>query len=163
MPLPKGLKVKKAICVVAGKSGGHIIPGLNYAQNILHQHHEQDLLFFSTHNKLDADLLKNNKLVTHHVPLHLENIPYKKLYRLPLFGLQLISSFFKSLFWLIKKRPSLVISMGGYISIPVCFAARLLNIRTELFELNVIPGKATSFLSHHVSLVRTCFPETKQY
>jgi UDP-N-acetylglucosamine--N-acetylmuramyl-(pentapeptide) pyrophosphoryl-undecaprenol N-acetylglucosamine transferase len=159
----KGFKMKRSICVVAGKSGGHIIPGLSYAQKILKTDPEQDLLFFSTHSQLDKDLLKGNPLVTHHVPLTLGNIPYKKWYKFPLFFFQFTVSFFKSFFWLFKKHPSLVVSMGGYVSLPVCIAARLLRIRIELFELNVIPGKATSFLASHVSTVRVCFPESKNY
>ncbi|MCF7900418.1 UDP-N-acetylglucosamine--N-acetylmuramyl-(pentapeptide) pyrophosphoryl-undecaprenol N-acetylglucosamine transferase [Candidatus Babeliales bacterium] len=155
--------MKKTICCVAGKSGGHIIPGLNYMQQILKNSPDHDILFFTTSSPLDKNLLENSKIVTHHVPLHLDNIPYKKLYKVPLFMLQLGFSFIKSFFWLLKKRPSLIISMGGYVSIPVCIAARLLRIRIELFELNVVPGKATSFLASHVSTVRICFPETKKY
>ena len=163
MPPSKGFKMRRTICVVAGKSGGHIIPGLSYAQKMLKSDPDQDLLFFSTHSPLDKKLLQGNKLVTDYVPLTLGNIPYKKFYKFPLFFAQLGYSFIKSFFWLLKKRPSIVISMGGYISVPVCIAARLLRIRIELFELNIAPGKATSFLASHVSTVRVCFPETKKY
>lgn len=154
--------MKKTICCVAGKSGGHIIPGLSYLEKILAQDPDQDVLFFSSNSLLDKNILKNNPLVTHHVPLALENIPYKKFYKIPFFLVQLSFSFFKSLFWLIKTQPHIIISMGGYISLPVCIAAKLLAIRIELFELNVVPGKATSFLAPYVSTVRICFPETKK-
>ena len=36
--------------------------------------------------------------------------------------------------------------MGGYIGLPVCLAAAVSRIEINLFELNVVPGKAILWL-----------------
>lgn len=152
-----------SICCVAGRSGGHIIPCLSFAQIFLRHEKNLNVLFFSSNTKLDHNLGKSSKIVHQQVALPLENISLKKWWRLPLVLLRFLFSFFISLHFLRKYKPETVISTGGFIAVPVCFAARLSGIRIELFELNVIPGKATKFLSRLVSVVRLCFPETKKY
>ncbi len=156
MPSPKGRKMKPIFCV-AGRSGGHIIPCLNYA--LAQQKQNQDIVFLSTNTPLDKSILKD-KPITKHIPLTLENIPYKKLFRWPFFIWQLFASTLVSFYHLIKQRPTVIISTGGYISIPVCIIGRLLGIKVELFELNFVPGKATTFLAPFATNVYTCFPET---
>ena len=56
-----------------------------------------------------------------------------------------------------------VITTGGYIAIPVCLSAKLLGIPIELYELNVIPGKTTRFLSYIATIIYLCFNDTKLY
>ena len=50
--------------------------------------------------------------------------------------------FLKSIYILKIKEINLVISMGGYMSVPICFAAKILGIKIFLFEPNfVVEGK----------------------
>jgi len=155
--------MKRTICGVAGRSGGHIIPCLNHIQVLLEHDLEQQVLFFSTDTTLDKNIVSKASFVTKHVALPLENVPYKKWWRLPFLISGLFISLIKTTYFLIKYRPDLIISTGGYVSLPVCLIARLLSIRVELFELNVIPGQATKALAPFASTVRICFPETKKY
>ncbi len=151
------------LCCVTGRSGGHLIPCLTYAAALRADKPDLDLLFFSTTSPLDISLVRSYSFITYFIPLSLGNFPRKKISKYPYFIVQLLWVFLKSFFVLYKKRPERVISMGGYISIPVCLAARLLRIPVELFELNVIPGKANLFLAaytHHINIV---FPEAQRY
>lgn len=151
------------IAFVAGKSGGHIIPALTYAQRYKKENANTHILFFSTHSPLDKKLLQNNPHVHYHINLTLENVPYKKIIRYPLFAYNLLVSFIKSIFYLYRFKPKKLISMGGYISIPVCLAARLLRITIELHELNAVPGKAVRYLSRFANSIVICFEYTKKY
>ena len=156
--------MKKIICCVAGRSGGHIIPCLSYAEKLRAIEPEAEVLFFHANTDLDRSLLKNIDYIRQKIALPLDNVPTKKQwFKIPLFILQLLSSTIISSYYLLKHKPSLIISTGGYISIPVCLIARILGIRVELFELNCVPGKATQFLARFVSIVRICFPETNNY
>jgi len=154
---------KKYICFVAGRSGGHIVPALTLAQDLKHENPENNIIFFSTKSGVDKSLLQNHQTLTRWIPLNLANFPRKKLYRYPQFLWHLTLTFFKSLFYLIRYRPEKLIAMGGYISIPVCLAAWILQIPQELFELNVIPGKATTFLKPFVPQIAICFKQAKKY
>ena len=155
--------MKRTICCVAGKSGGHIIPCINQALMITQLDPEQQILFFSTNSTLDGQIIKNYPSITQHVPLDLQNIPYKRWWRFPLFIWSFISSCVTTFSYLRSHKPELIISTGGALSIPVCLIGRAMGIPVELFELNVVPGKATTFLSRFVTVVKTCFPETKNY
>lgn len=151
------------IFCVAGRSGGHIIPCLSQAEKLLSLEPELKIFFFSSNTHLDKTLLKDHKSVTKQIVLPLSNVPGKNPLNWFLFCLQLIQTTFISLYFLVKHRPQMVISTGGYVSIPLCLLASLLRIRVELFELNVIPGKAVTFLAPFVSVVKICFAETKKY
>lgn len=157
------MSTRKTICFVAGRSGGHIIPCITLARNYKQEDPTRELLLFSTNTSLDEHIVTKESPFDHWVPLPLENVPYTKWLRYPLFTLQLITSFIKSIFYLWKYDVQRVISLGGYISIPVCLAARLLRINVELFEVNVLPGKAISFLAPYATTISVCFEATKKH
>ena len=53
--------------------------------------------------------------------------------------------------------------MGGYISLSVCLAARILHIPIDLFELNAVPGKAVTWLAPLARKIYVCFDQTKSF
>jgi len=149
-----------AICYVAGKSGGHILPALTLARHYKQQNPQAQVLFFSTDCAMDKSLIADQEVVDHYVPLSLGDVPYKKILAYPRYIWDACASFFTSLRHLRKHRPQSVISTGGYIAIPVCLAAKLLGIPITIFELNVVPGKATLWLAPLAHKLLICFEQT---
>ncbi len=145
------------LACVAGRSGGHILPCLTLAQHS----NATTTLFFSTHAPLDQALLKNEPII--HIPLKLNNIPYKNPLRWIPFCWDFARALYTSLSSLYTYKPEKVISTGGYIALPVCIAAALLRIPIELYELNVSPGQAILWLTPLATTVYVCFEESKQY
>lgn len=154
---------QKYICLVAGRSGGHIVPAMTFGHDFLHKNLDYQIVFFSTHTKLDKALVKLYPFISHSISLTLENFPGKNILKYPLFIFQLVTAYLKSLAVLRQYRPDYVLSMGGYISIPVCLAARTLRIPVELFELNATPGRATSFLARFARKIHVCFSHAKRF
>jgi UDP-N-acetylglucosamine--N-acetylmuramyl-(pentapeptide) pyrophosphoryl-undecaprenol N-acetylglucosamine transferase len=151
------------ICYVAGKSGGHIIPALTHAQQEVNKNSEAKIIFVSTTSILDRSLLENHPLIAQHIAIDLNNIPIKNVLAWPRFLMTLIRSFYQSFRVLRCYSPKKVVSMGGYISIPVCCAAWLLRIPIEVYELNVVPGKAVKLLSQFAQTTHICFEQTRKY
>lgn len=151
------------ICFVAGRSGGHIIPCLTRSRELIKRYPAYQILFFSTHVPLDMKIITNSAFVTQHVPLTIDNFPYKRFLRYPLFCWQFLRSFFTSWYWLKKMAPKQVITTGGYVALPVCLAAKLLKIPVELQLLDVIPGKALKVLSPLAQSISICFEQSKKY
>lgn len=156
------------ICYVAGKSGGHIIPALTHAQNFIQEHPETKVLFFSTTSALDRSLLEKNSLISHYQPLALDNLPHKNrhawyIFAFPRFIACFIRSCWQSLSLLRRYRPVKVVSMGGYISIPVCYMAWILGIPVEVYELNAVPGRAVKALLPVARCTHICFEETRRH
>ena len=155
------MKKPHTICYVAGKSGGHIIPCITLAQEYKQKHPAASVLFFSSPRQLDRHILSTAP-VDRQVQLPFDALP-SKWYHLPIFVLNLIITLTKTFFHLVARRPKKVISTGGYISIPVLLCARLLAIPIELYELNVEPGKAVSWLASSATELHTCFAQTQLY
>jgi UDP-N-acetylglucosamine--N-acetylmuramyl-(pentapeptide) pyrophosphoryl-undecaprenol N-acetylglucosamine transferase len=59
-----------------------------------------------------------------------------------------------------EENVSAVVGLGGYASVPMARAAARRHVPLVLLEQNVIPGRATRWLSRHASLVCTAFQET---
>lgn len=57
-------------------------------------------------------------------------------------------------------RPDVVFSKGGYVALPVVFAARKLKIPCLTHESDLSPGLANRLMAHKCRYVLTSFPET---
>jgi UDP-N-acetylglucosamine--N-acetylmuramyl-(pentapeptide) pyrophosphoryl-undecaprenol N-acetylglucosamine transferase len=146
---------------VAGKSGGHIIPAITLAQDYKKQHPNADILFFSGDSALDKNLVSHENWT--HVALDVPNFPRKNIMRYPQFIYLFIRACVQSVTALRRARIKSVVSTGGYISIPVCFAAKLLGIPYDLYEFNVMPGAAVTLLARWAHGVYVTFAEAKKY
>lgn len=61
-----------------------------------------------------------------------------------------------------KNRPSMTVSFGGYLAIPVVFASKLLGIPVYLHEQTSIPGRANKLLSKGADRIFTAFPQAQK-
>ena len=154
--------IHKPICCVAGKSGGHIIPCLQFAKK---QYLKQNvpLLFISTTAALDKKIVAQFPEISDHLELALRNVPYGQWWKLPLFIASFVQAIWKSFWYLKKHKPSGIVSTGGFVALPACIAGKLLDIPFSLFELNVIPGKAAGVLTKVATTVFICFKETQSH
>jgi len=164
-PMDTSKKVNlPTICFVAGRSGGHLVPCLTQAAQIRsHTNEQTKIMLFSTDAALDQKIVRDYPWVDRYIPLRLDNIPYRKFWLWPLFVLQLLNSLCTSFIELRKAQPTKVVSMGGFTTLPVCLAARILGIPIELYELNVVPGKAVKLLASCAQSINIVFPETAVY
>ncbi len=149
------------MCIVAGKSGGHIIPGIVLANRECASNGFDKVLFFTADNPLDKSIISDTNF--DHIALALDNFPRKNILGYPLFMSQVFFALVKSFIVLYKNKPSKIISTGGYISLPVCLAAKLLGIPIQIFELNVIPGLAAKILSYLSDDIVICFEDAKKF
>lgn len=154
----------QSIAFVAGRSGGHIIPALTLAQEIKEHDPNAHIIFFTTSYPLDQAIIKKQGAhINQHVSLKLGSVPFFNIFKVLIFIINLCRVFFKSWRILRRTRPSRVIGMGGYISIPVCLAARVLRIPVHLYDLDAKPGKANRFLAKYADKIFICFEQAKSY
>ena len=151
------------ICFVAGKSGGHLLPCITQAYEIKEKSPQTELYLFSSGSKLDHTILNKYPEIQHVVPTELDNPPYSQPWLFPWFACKTAWYYIKSLYSLMQIKPQKVISFGGFVSIPVILAAKTIGIPCEIYELNVEPGRATSFLSKFTDTIYICFQETAKY
>ncbi len=71
--------------------------------------------------------------------------------------------FFESLRILKKLKPDLVFAKGGYVSVPVVLAARMLKIPVWLHESDVSPGLANKICSRFAQKIWLSFEESRKF
>ena len=150
----------KTICIVAGSSGGHILPGIAYAAK-LRQCGQARVICITTKKDLDRKIVAQHDWVIH-CPLAIKNFPGLRLRLLP-WSCSFVWAIIKSFYYLTRYRVNSVMSMGGYISLPVWCASKMLFKNFEAYELNVVPGKAIKTLARLRVVIRGCFEQTKRY
>lgn len=73
---------------------------------------------------------------------------------------RIVAGFFQALFYLSRERPDVCISAGGFISVPVHAAARLLHIPTWVHLQDVTIGLANRLMLPTASVVTTSLEKT---
>ncbi|MFZ5366434.1 MAG: UDP-N-acetylglucosamine--N-acetylmuramyl-(pentapeptide) pyrophosphoryl-undecaprenol N-acetylglucosamine transferase [Patescibacteria group bacterium] len=71
--------------------------------------------------------------------------------------------FFQSLYWLLKIRPLVICSFGGYVSVPVVLAGWLLRIPILTHEQTTVFGLASKINSFFASKIAVSFPESLKF
>jgi len=127
----------KRILISTGGSGGHVVPA-----TILYEHlKDKFYVSISTDYRgmkfLDKD--KYNLEIFNITPIS------KNIFLLPLHFFLIIYRIIKSIFFLRKRKIDILISTGGYMSLPFCLASKILNIKIFLFEPNMVLGRSNKF------------------
>ncbi|MDC3342410.1 UDP-N-acetylglucosamine--N-acetylmuramyl-(pentapeptide) pyrophosphoryl-undecaprenol N-acetylglucosamine transferase [Candidatus Pelagibacter sp.] len=125
--------MKSKILISTGGSGGHVIPAIT-----MHDHLKEnyDILISSDVRGLKYLDDKFYKILIIDTP------KLNNFILLPLSILKVIFLTLKSLILLKKEEIQILISTGGYMSLPLCIAARILNIKIYLLEPNMVIGRA---------------------
>ena len=125
------------ILISTGGSGGHVMPA-----TILYEHlKDQFYISMSTDYRgmKFLDKTKYNLEVFNITPIS------KNIFLLPFQFLLIIYLIIKSIFFLKKRKIDILISTGGYMSLPLCLASKILNIKIFLFEPNMVLGRSNKF------------------
>lgn len=146
------------IVFAGGGTGGHIFPGLAVAEVITEKNPLISCVWFGSSTGMDRSIVEASGLSFY-------GIPSGKLRRyvsiknfLDLF--KITAGFFVSLFHLIRIRPVIVFSKGGFVSVPPCFAAALLRIPVITHECDVTPGLATRLNARVAKKIYVSYEET---
>ncbi|KKQ32832.1 MAG: UDP diphospho-muramoyl pentapeptide beta-N acetylglucosaminyl transferase [candidate division TM6 bacterium GW2011_GWF2_37_49] len=153
----------KIIYVVAAGSGGHILPALTLAKRWIENTHGGKVVFWGSNKAIDQKVIANATFLSEFIGINLTGFSLKKIWSLPILIFWLIFAFFKCMYRCIKQRPEKIICTGGLIGIPTCLAGRLTGTSIEIYELNVVPGKAVKALMPIASKIYIAFEQTKKY
>ena len=129
--------MKKKVLISTGGSGGHVVPATIFYEHLKSQ--------FEVCMSIDDRGIKYINKEKYN--LEKINVPQisKNIFLLPFQYFLIILLIIKSIFYLKKKRIDILISTGGYMSLPLCLASRILKIKIFLFEPNMVLGRANNF------------------
>ena len=129
--------MKKKILISTGGSGGHVIPA-----TIFYDHLQNNFDTYISTDKRGTKYLNSSKYKAEIIDTPKLN---DNLFLLPWKLIIILYLTIKSLFFLKKKKIDILISTGGYMSSPLCLAAKILAIKIYLFEPNIVLGRANIF------------------
>ncbi len=156
------------VLFTGGGSGGHIVPIIAIARELRKIRQKDDIQFsylgpkdnfgsiFLSHEGIKIRHVLAGK-VRRYINLKsvLQNI-FDIVFKIPLGIIQ-------SFFYIFFLSPDLVFSKGGFGSIPVVIAAKILWVPIFLHESDVVPGVANKFLSRWTSKILVSFPRTEHF
>lgn len=142
--------------IVAGGTGGHLIPGIALAEELMQR--GEEVLFISGKRPIEKKILKNRPFPVKE--LEVEGIVGRPLKDKVRAMFKLFKATCSSYNLLKKYAPSAILAEGGYVSVPVVLSAKLLGIKSALHEQNLLPGRANRLLSRLVDRVFISFPES---
>ena len=131
--------------IAAGKTGGHIFPGIALAREIRARRPNAPVVFVGTAGGLETRLVPE-------AGFPLELVAASGFIGKSLSGklrslAQLPRGFFQARRILKHHRARAVAGMGGYVSVPVLAAARSLGIPTLIHDADALPGMSTRGLN----------------
>ena len=128
----------KKILISTGGSGGHVFPAIALFQHLENKYEVKIVV-----DKRGSKYL-NNKIINYEI-INVPNI-LSSLLKLPINIILLFYSIFKSAAYLKKNNFDILISTGGYMSVPICIAAKIFNVKIYLFEPNMVLGRANKLI-----------------
>ena len=128
--------MKSKILISTGGSGGHVLPAITIYDHLKSNY---ETLISTDLRGLKYLDKKNYKYIIVNTP------KLNNLLLFPFSFLKVIILTLKSLIILKKENISILISTGGYMSLPLCLAAKILSIKIYLIEPNMVIGRANKF------------------
>src|SRR5579872_3937422 len=152
-----------SLCVViaGGGTGGHLYPGVAVARELLSRRPDVRIVFAGTARGIEARVIPR------------EGFELDLIRSAGLKGKSVVDGARGALLipaglldaWRIvsKRRPDLVIGVGGYSSGPVVLVAALRGVPTMLLEQNAVPGLTNRWLARFVQAAAVTFDSTQSF
>jgi len=153
-----GKKMVKKIVLTGGGTAGHVMPNLALAVEL--EKRGWQIAYIGSRG-MERALVEQSKIEFHAIAVgklrrYFSFQNFTDLFRIALGTLQA---------WLILRRikPRAVFSKGGFVSVPVAYAAWLLRVPVLTHESDVSPGLANRLIAKVATKVLYSFPETASY
>jgi len=149
------------VLIAGGGTGGHLYPGIAVARELMRRDVGADVSFVGTAAGIESRVLPRERL-----PLDVirsSGIKGKSIVD-RLRGASLVPLSVVDAWRVIsRRRPQLVIGVGGYSSGPVVLAAALRGVPTMVLEQNAVPGLTNRLLAPFVRAAAVTYDSTRSF
>ena len=143
----------KKILICTGGTGGHIFPAISLAEYLEKKNFNVDFITDYRAKKFINNInLKKINFINVKTPTGKKGIGL--IYSIFL----IFISFLYSIFFLLLKKPQLIIGSGGYVSFPILLAAKLLKKKFVIYETNSVVGRVNKFFLNSSTKIFTGYP-----
>jgi UDP-N-acetylglucosamine--N-acetylmuramyl-(pentapeptide) pyrophosphoryl-undecaprenol N-acetylglucosamine transferase len=154
---PQGLSV----LIAGGGTGGHVYPGLAVARELMRRRPDATVTFVGTARGLEATIVPREGFsldLIRSAGLRGKSLAARGR------GLGLLPVSARDAWRVIsKRRPAIVIGVGGYSAGPVVLLAAWRRVPTMVLEQNAVPGVTNRWLARWVDAAAVNYDETLSY
>lgn len=142
-----------------GGTGGHLAPGIAVAEQLRRENPDCRIRFVGSGRPVERQMLEPTGFEFSSC----ETLPLTALRRQPF---RFLRSHWKAYLAarrsILEDRPTAIIGLGGFASVPLALAARRCGVPGLLLEQNTVPGRANRWLSRWHPICLT-FQESTRY
>ena len=142
------------VIVMVGGTGGHVFPALAAAREVMRRGHSVSWL--GTPDSFESRTVPAQGIELDTISI--KGLRGNGIVRLLAAPLALTRSLSQAISIIRRRKPSLVVGMGGFASGPGGVAARLLGVPLVIHEQNAVPGLTNKLLSKIAARVCAAFP-----
>ena len=150
-----------SILIAGGGTGGHVFPAIAIADAIRAKVPGIDISFVGAKGKIEMEKVPKAGYTIE--GLWISGFHRKLTLRNLLFPVKLLFSLVKAFGILRRRRPQVVVGVGGYASGPILEAATRTGIPTLIQEQNSWPGVTNRLLAKKVDRICVAYPETERF
>jgi UDP-N-acetylglucosamine--N-acetylmuramyl-(pentapeptide) pyrophosphoryl-undecaprenol N-acetylglucosamine transferase len=149
------------ILLTGGGTGGHIYPALS-VWNYLHQvpGDESEVLYVGTERGLERDIVQHAGLPF--TAIHAAGLRRELSLSAIRTAFQTARGYFEARRILKTFRPDVVLGTGGYVTLPVIFAAHGLGIPSVVWEGNAQPGLTNLLCARRATVMAVALPGSER-
>ena len=120
----------RTLVIAAAGTGGHVMPGLAVARVMADRGWK--IVWIGTTTGMEKGLVERQGIEFH--PLNFQGMRGRGITGMITGGIKMLKAIWDARKLLKKLRPTAVFSTGGYIAVPVCFAAQ--NLKRPIVLMN---------------------------
>ncbi len=143
-----------SVMVMAGGTGGHVFPALAVADEL--RARGMDVFWLGNPDGFEARVVPEHGFPMERISI--KGLRGNGMMRWLSAPFRLTIAFLQVLVVLLRKRPQIVLGMGGFVSGPGGVMARVLGIPLVIHEQNAVPGMTNRWLARWASRVAEAFP-----
>jgi UDP-N-acetylglucosamine--N-acetylmuramyl-(pentapeptide) pyrophosphoryl-undecaprenol N-acetylglucosamine transferase len=148
---------KEKIILSGGATGGSVIPLLQIYQDL---NNEFDFLFVGTYKGLEKKMVEKVNLRYRAILSGKWRRYFSLKNFLDIFFIFL--SFWQCLFLLLQEKPKMIISAGGFVAVPLSWAAGIMRIPVIIHQQDVVPGLANKLMAKLATAITVTFEQSKK-
>lgn len=148
----------KKIIYSGGGTGGSVMPLLAINDELINSDFEVEALFIGTSYGPERDMVEQNKIRF----MAIFSGKFRRYFSVQNFvdPLKIVVGFFQALTIIIKYKPDIMLSAGGYVAVPVAYACFVMRVPVLIHQQDVRPGLANKLMMPIAKIITTTFKKS---
>lgn len=143
------------VILTGGGTGGHIYPAIAVSQVLKNDESIKNIYYFGCSQNMEKNAAFKENLPFYSI--NVSGMPRKISFAFIGWFIKLNLAIIKSLYYLIKLKPNVILGTGGYVSAPVLIAAVILKIPFVIHDCDAEPGIVNRALAPYAKAVSIAF------